>query len=101
MNTGKKLVATVRTCADEVSSANLRCDATLKIDGNCTATISALPTTDPHASSAASRGSDVVPPKVSSVAIIAPFQTTDAEYDSRKRPWLLRTPRHHADITVR
>ena len=42
----------------------------------------------------------VVPPKISSVAIIAAFQTTDAEYDSRKWPWLLRIPRHHADITV-
>ena len=44
----------------------------------------ALPTTDPHASSTASRESALVP-KMTSVAIIAMFQSTGAVYESRKR----------------
>ena len=38
-------------------------------------------------------------PKMTSVAIIAAFHITGAVYESRKRRWLLSTPRHHADST--
>ena len=81
------------------SSAKRRSGATRSTTGTCTANCSALPATDPQASSTASRGSVVWPPKTTSVAIIAAFHITGAAYDSRKRWWLFRTPRHHADST--
>ena len=46
--------------------------------GNCTANISPVPMTEPHARMIASRGSSVRPPKRMSVTIIATFQTTGA-----------------------
>ncbi len=76
--------------------------ATDQTAGNCTINISAVPATDPHASSIASSGSAVPrPPKTTSVAIIATFQTTGAAYEIRNLWWLFSTPRHHADMTIR
>src|SRR5436190_1769683 len=99
MNTGTKLRRTMRTCSDARSRPNRRSGATRITTGSWMRNCSALPTTDPIASFIARSGSSERPPKTRSVAIIAAFQTTGAAYDSRNRWWLLRTPRHHADMT--
>ena len=86
MNTGTKFRDDrAHVLASAMSSAKRRSGATRSTTGICTANCSALPTTEPQASSTASRGSVVAPPNTTSVAIIAAFHMTGAAYDSRKR----------------
>src|SRR5437588_2602814 len=101
MKTGPKLRAIVRTCGDAVSSDSLTSGATRQTNGTGTATTSALPATDPQARMTASRGNAVPEPNTTSAAIIVFFFKQKTAYEIRNRRWLFRTPRHHADNTVR
>ena len=78
MKTGTKFRATIFTWSDAMSSANRRSGARRRTTGTCTANWMKLPTTDPHASSTARRGSDEAAPNATSVAIIAAFHITGA-----------------------
>src|SRR5690349_24802353 len=70
-----------------------------KAIGACTPNCRKLPRTDPHARYIANASRFVCPPYAMSVPIIAAFHATGAVYESRNLPWLLRTPRHQADVT--
>src|SRR5580693_4302233 len=85
-NTGPKFLATVRTSGDWILGYNgTRC-VSRSTAGSCTANITVLATTEPHAYVTASCSTLCRPPNASSVAISTAFHATGAEYDSRKRP---------------
>src|SRR3569833_294567 len=98
-NTGAKLRATDRVFGDSSARPNRRCFATDRVLGTWTRNCIAAPITDAHASVEARSVDDCFGPHMSRAPIIATFQSTGAENDSRNLRWVFRTPRHHAEIT--